>query len=144
MSYIEIKIIKGRKYRYERTSYRVEKSVKHKSKYLEPVEPINKKRKTNAGRKPKLRVRNLLKEENVLHLDYITQRNLELITSLWEKGKDVTLYSIFNHTHTPMGARLLKKFILQPLIDIDDINERLNIVQKFKDNIKNANSFKEL
>jgi len=78
---------------------------------------------------------NLLKEENILHLDYITQRNLELITSLWEKGKDVTLYSIFNYTHTPMGARLLKKFILQPLINIKDINERLNIVQKFKDDI---------
>ena len=78
---------------------------------------------------------NRLKEENILHLDYITQRNLELITSLWEKGKDVTLYSIFNHTHTPMGARLLKKFILQPLININDINERLNIVQKFKDDI---------
>lgn len=78
---------------------------------------------------------NLLKEENILHLDYITQKNLELITSLWEKGKDVTLYSIFNNTHTPMGARLLKKFILQPLISIKDINERLNIVQKFKDDI---------
>jgi DNA mismatch repair protein MutS len=78
---------------------------------------------------------NLLKEENILHLDYITQRNLELITSLWEKGKDITLYSIFNHTHTPMGARLLKKFILQPLININEINERLNIVQKFKDDI---------
>ncbi|MFX1340557.1 MAG: DNA mismatch repair protein MutS, partial [Promethearchaeota archaeon] len=78
---------------------------------------------------------NLLKEENKLHLDYITQRNLELVTSLWEKGKDVTLYSIFNYTHTPMGARLLKKFILQPLINIEEINERLNIVQKFKDDI---------
>ncbi len=77
----------------------------------------------------------LLKEENTLHLDYITQRNLELITSLWEKGKDITLYSIFNHTHTPMGARLLKKFILQPLISTEEINERLNIVQKFKDDI---------
>ncbi|MDX1797029.1 MAG: DNA mismatch repair protein MutS, partial [Candidatus Lokiarchaeia archaeon] len=72
---------------------------------------------------------------NVLHLDYITQRNLELINSLWERGKDSTLYSIFNHTHTPMGARLLKKFILQPLTDIDEINQRLNIVQKFKDDI---------
>ncbi|MFW9900214.1 MAG: DNA mismatch repair protein MutS, partial [Candidatus Thorarchaeota archaeon] len=78
---------------------------------------------------------NLIREENILHLDYITQRNLELINSLWERGKDATLYSIFNHTHTPMGARLLKKFILQPLIDVDKINQRLNIVQKFKDDI---------
>ncbi len=78
---------------------------------------------------------NLIKEKNILHLDYITQRNLELITSLWERGKDTTLYSVFNHTHTPMGARLLKKIITQPLMDIKEINQRLNIVQKFKDDI---------
>jgi DNA mismatch repair protein MutS len=77
----------------------------------------------------------VIQEKEILHLDYITQRNLELIHSLWDKGKDATLYSVFNHTHTPMGARLLKKFILQPLVEIDTINNRLNIVQKFKDDI---------
>ncbi len=77
----------------------------------------------------------VIQENNILHLDYITQRNLELINSLWERGKDATLYSIFNHTRTPMGARLLKKFILQPLTDIEEINQRLNIIQKFKDDI---------
>ena len=78
---------------------------------------------------------NIIQEKQILHLDYITQRNLELITSLWEKGRETTLYSIFNHSHTPMGARLLKKIILQPLTNIDEINHRLNIVQKFKDDI---------
>ncbi len=78
---------------------------------------------------------NLIREEKVLHLDYITQRNLELVSSLWDKGKDTTLYSIFNQTHTPMGARLLKKIILQPLTDINEINQRINIVQKFKDDV---------
>lgn len=78
---------------------------------------------------------NRIKEKDVLHLDYITQRNLELVSSLWEKGKDITLYSMFNRTHTPMGARLLKRFILQPLIDSEQINERLNIVQKFRNDI---------
>jgi DNA mismatch repair protein MutS len=78
---------------------------------------------------------NLIKEEGVLNLDFTTQRNLELITSLWEKGKDTTLYSIFNHTETPMGARLLKKLILQPLTDIEEINHTLNIVHTFKDAI---------
>jgi len=78
---------------------------------------------------------NLIQESKILHLDYITQRNLELISSLWEKGKDSTLFSVFNHTHTPMGARLLKRIIVQPLTDIDEINQRLNIVQKFKDDI---------
>jgi len=78
---------------------------------------------------------NLIQEARTLHLDYITQRNLELVNSLWEKGKDTTLFSIFNQTHTPMGARLLKKIILQPLINVDEINQRLNTVQKFKDDI---------
>ncbi|MFW9952021.1 MAG: DNA mismatch repair protein MutS, partial [Candidatus Thorarchaeota archaeon] len=77
----------------------------------------------------------LIQEGKILHLDYVTQRNLELVSSLWEKGKDVTLYSIFNHTHTPMGARLLKKIILQPLLELDEINQRLNIVQKFKEDV---------
>ncbi|MHA1148251.1 MAG: DNA mismatch repair protein MutS [Promethearchaeota archaeon] len=77
----------------------------------------------------------LIQEQNNLHLDYITQRNLELVNSLWEKGKDSTLYSNFNHTKTPMGARLLKKIILAPLANIEEIDFRLNIVQKFKDDI---------
>ena len=77
----------------------------------------------------------VIQEKEILHLDYVTQRNLELIHSLWDKGKDATLYSVFNQTHTPMGARLLKKFILQPLVDIESINNRLNVVQKFKDDI---------
>ncbi|MFX1390205.1 MAG: DNA mismatch repair protein MutS [Promethearchaeota archaeon] len=78
---------------------------------------------------------NLIQEKNVLHLDYITQRNLELVKSLWERGKETTLYSVFNHTYTPMGARLLKKFILQPLSNVVEIEQRLSIVQKFKDDI---------
>lgn len=63
MSYIEIKTIKGRKYRYERTSYRVGDVVKHTSKYLGPVESVSRKKKSNAGRKPKLRVREFTDEE---------------------------------------------------------------------------------
>lgn len=64
MSYIEIKTIKSRKYRYERTSYRVGKIVKHKSKYLGPVDPVNKRKNINAGRKPKLRVKKLNEKED--------------------------------------------------------------------------------
>lgn len=45
MVYVEIKIIKGRKYSYERFSYRVGGVVKHTSKYLGPVDPKNKKKK---------------------------------------------------------------------------------------------------
>jgi len=78
---------------------------------------------------------NYIREEKILHIDYITQRNLELVNSLWERGRDSTLFSIFNQTHTPMGSRLLKKIILQPLTDLNEINQRINIVQKFKDDV---------
>lgn len=63
MSYREIKIIKGRKYHYERTSCRVGNRVIHTSKYLRPVEPLTKRKNPNAGRKPRLKVRKVTPEE---------------------------------------------------------------------------------
>lgn len=72
MVHIEIYTIKGKKYKYEVTNYRVGKKVKHKKKYLGPVEPVNKRRNPNAGRKPKLKVRELTKDER----DFI-QQNLK-------------------------------------------------------------------
>ena len=62
MVYIEIKVIKGKKYKYERKSYRVGDIVKHTSKYIGAIEPASKK-KSNAGRKPFLKVKELSKEE---------------------------------------------------------------------------------
>ncbi len=64
MSYIEIKIIGGRKYRYERVSTRYGDKVKHTSKYLGPITPITKK-KPNTGRKPSLKTRELSQEERI-------------------------------------------------------------------------------
>lgn len=63
MVYTEIKLINGRKYKYERKSYRIGNIVKHASKYLGAMEPVNKKKNSNLGRKPKLKVRELNKEE---------------------------------------------------------------------------------
>jgi len=63
MSYIEIKTIKGKKYRYERTSYRTGDGVKHTSKYIGPVEPVNQRKNPHAGRKPRLKIRELTQEE---------------------------------------------------------------------------------
>ena len=63
MAHIEIHTIRGRKYRYEVTNYRDGSKVKHKWKYLGAVEPVNKRSNPNAGRKPKLKVRELSSEE---------------------------------------------------------------------------------
>ena len=64
MTHTEVYTIKGRKYRYEITNYRVGKKVKHKKKYLGAVEPVNKRRNPNAGRKPAIFIRTITKEDS--------------------------------------------------------------------------------
>jgi len=72
MVHIEIHKIKGRNYRYEVTNYREGKKVKHKWKYLGPVEPARKRKKNfNAGRKPALKTRELSQEEKVFVAKFI-------------------------------------------------------------------------
>lgn len=62
MSYIEIRKIAGREYKYEVTNYREGQKVKHRRKYLGPVSPV-KERKKSSGRKPSIFVRALSPEE---------------------------------------------------------------------------------
>ncbi|MBI2632138.1 helix-turn-helix domain-containing protein [Candidatus Pacearchaeota archaeon] len=64
MTHIEIHKIKGRNYLYEVTNYREGKKVKHKWRYLGAVEPVQK-RKSNVGKKPTLKTRELNQEEKV-------------------------------------------------------------------------------
>ena len=66
-------------------------------------------------------------------LDLYTQRNLELVRKLGTGGGDETLISVLDHTATSMGARLLRKWILQPLVDVGEINGRLSGVQNLVD-----------
>ena len=63
MAHTEIYTINGRKYRYEITNYRVGHKVKHKKKYLGAVEPVNKRRNPNAGRKPTIFLRTITEED---------------------------------------------------------------------------------
>jgi DNA mismatch repair protein MutS len=65
-------------------------------------------------------------EEKYVWLDRFTIRNLELISSPNENG--VSLISVLDKTVTPMGARLLKKWMVLPLKELSLINERLDIV----------------
>jgi len=115
MAYIEIKTIKGRKYRYERTSYREGKVVKHKSKYLGPVEPVNKRRNPNAGRKPKLKVRELTKEEG----DFIQQNLKNSKSFIKDRARIICLSSEGNTVkqickklsfHRPKVEKIIKQF----------------------------------
>lgn len=62
-------------------------------------------------------------------LDATTRRNLELVTSLSGERHRGTLFATLDVTRTAMGARLLRRWILEPLMDVEAINRRLDAVQ---------------
>ncbi|MDP3929119.1 MAG: DNA mismatch repair protein MutS [Bacteroidota bacterium] len=71
-----------------------------------------------------------INEEKYVWLDRFTIRNLELLFSPNENG--VPLIQVLDQTVTPMGARLLKRWLVMPLKDLVLIQERLNIVEQAK------------
>lgn len=64
-----------------------------------------------------------------LWMDRFTIRNLELVHSSYEQGS--CLLQAIDHTHTPMGARLMKRWMIFPLYDIQRIEHRLDLVTFF-------------
>ena len=70
-----------------------------------------------------------IEEERYVRLDRFTVRNLELVNPLDEDGK--SLLDVLDRTVTPMGSRLLHRWLLFPLKDPQAINERLNVVEAF-------------
>lgn len=68
---------------------------------------------------------------NFMSIDRATQRHLELTESLNDGSRRNTLLSILDHTCTPMGARLLRQWIKQPLLDVNAIRHRQDAVQAF-------------
>ena len=66
-----------------------------------------------------------------LSLDRITQRNLELTESLHDGSRRATLLSVLDHTKTPMGSRLLRLWIKQPLLDTAVIRQRQDVIDLF-------------
>lgn len=70
-----------------------------------------------------------IEEERYVRLDKFTVRNLELIDSMCEDGK--SLLTVIDKTLSPMGARMLKRWILFPLKDVNLINNRLQVVEYF-------------
>ncbi|HRU00258.1 MAG TPA: hypothetical protein P5239_00990, partial [Victivallales bacterium] len=72
------------------------------------------------------------KPGNCAIIDSVTQRNLELVESI-SGDKNSTLLSVLDKTVTPMGARLLREWILRPLRSKEQIEERLSAVEVLKD-----------
>ncbi|GAA3940086.1 DNA mismatch repair protein MutS [Chitinophaga oryziterrae] len=70
-----------------------------------------------------------IEQDDFLWMDRFTIRNLELLNSGVENGH--TLLSTLDTTVSPMGARLLKRWLVFPLRNINEINERLDVVEYF-------------
>ncbi len=70
-----------------------------------------------------------IEEEKFVRLDRFTVRNLELVDPLGEDGK--SLLDVIDRTVSPMGARLLHRWVLFPLKSTKQINDRLDVVEYF-------------
>ena len=70
-----------------------------------------------------------IEEERYVRLDKFTVRSLELITPMQDDGK--SLLNVIDHTVTPMGGRMLRRWLVFPLKDEKPINERLDIVEYY-------------
>lgn len=81
--------------------------------------------------------------EKYMLLDSSTVRNLELTETIREKQKKGSLLWVLDKTKTAMGARLLRSYMEQPLIDYDMINRRLDAVSQLKDNMITREEIRE-
>ncbi len=71
--------------------------------------------------------------QDFMVIDEVTKRNLELSQSLFEKGQKGSLFSVLDETMTAMGSRKLKQWLNYPLMDIREIERRLDGVSELKE-----------
>lgn len=77
-----------------------------------------------------VRTLSIERQESGMILDAPTRRNLELIEPMSSTvGRTGTLYSVLDRTATPMGRRLLRRWLERPLLDVAEINKRLDAVE---------------
>ncbi|MEA1959760.1 MAG: DNA mismatch repair protein MutS [Bacillota bacterium] len=86
---------------------------------------------------------NLYHSEEFMELDGFTRRNLELTLTLREHRKQGSLLDVLDACSTPIGKRLLRKWLEQPLLNENDINLRLDAVGELKDKILLRENLKE-
>ena len=83
-------------------------------------------------------------DKEFMIIDIASRKNLELTQASRDKTKKGSLVWVLDKTKTAMGARLLRKWIEQPLINIFDINKRLDAVEEFLKDIISREEIKEL
>jgi len=86
-------------------------------------------RELKPGGLPHLAHPTIVRRGDVLPLDEMTRRNLELVEPLRTGAEGATLLETIDRTLTPMGGRLLRRWLLAPLVDPAAINARLDAVQ---------------
>ncbi|WP_317853977.1 DNA mismatch repair protein MutS [Chakrabartyella piscis] len=77
-------------------------------------------------------------------LDVSTRRNLELTETMREKSRKGSLLGVLDETKTAMGARLLRKWVEQPLLTLDAINDRLGGVEELVSDLFLREEIKEI
>ena len=117
----DIKEIEEYKYIYSHIDdERLIESIKHLITYISDIKM------TNLSHLQKA----IIKEnKNYLKMDIHTKRNLELTETLRLKQRQYSLIWLLDKTKTAMGSRMLKTYIENPLIDINEINKRYDIVE---------------
>ena len=86
----------------------------------------------------------LYKSDDFLLLDSATQRNLELVGNMRDGGRNNTIFAVMDGAQTAMGSRMIKKWILRPLIKKEAIIKRQDVVAFLMDNIVCAQELKNL
>ena len=69
--------------------------------------------------------------ESFLMLDGATQKNLDIVKNSFDGSRSHSLFSLMDKAITPMGSRMIKRWLLSPLMDKKVICERQNVVQEF-------------
>ena len=81
-----------------------------------------------------LKIASVVKTSKYMKLDSSSSINLELIRTVRSDDRYGSLFWLLDKTKTAMGARLLKKFIIKPLCDVEEIEKRLNMVEVLSNN----------
>ncbi|MFW6013971.1 MAG: DNA mismatch repair protein MutS [Candidatus Nanoarchaeia archaeon] len=102
---------------------------------------IKKTQKTSLGFINKIKKFNF---NDYMQLDLCTKRNLELLQNITDGGTNGSLLSVVDRTKTPMGKRLIRKWIIQPLLRPEEINYRLFGVEELKGNLLKREELKEV
>ncbi len=86
----------------------------------------------------------VFRPDQYMELDASSRRNLELMETIRRNDKKGSLYHVLNKTKTSAGARLLRAYLERPLVNMNEINRRLQAVEELKDSMMLQDELREL